>query len=158
MLEHTAVRDLPIPPDDAYAWLTDYREDDMREVMGDPSGTRKLQRLPDGRLHLETIGVIAGVKGRADGVITFSPPDSWSFDGHIAALGRKMVHVDSRWRVEPHGDRGTRFTASFRVTPVHLLARLYLRFRSRKARAMIEEDYDRIAAAIAKEFSGPSAR
>ena len=148
------VRDLPFPPDDAYAWLTDYREDDMRRIFGDEGGKRMIEKLGSDRLRVQSTGMIAGVRGHADGVITLRPPDSWMFDGHITAMARKMVHVDALWNVAPLGDGRTRFTSRFRITPQNFIAKAYLKLRPRWVRKRIERDYDQIAAAIAKDLGG----
>jgi hypothetical protein len=152
LFEHTVVRELPVTPPEAYGWLTDYREDDPEKVLGDPEGVRKIERLGPDRIRLQSIGVIAGVKGHADGTIVFHPPDRWTFDGHVSALGRKMVHVDAEWKVEGSGIATTRFTARFVVRPLHLLSRLYLRFLPGRSKRRIEKDYDLITDALQRDL------
>jgi hypothetical protein len=42
-----------VPPDYALAWLTDFREDDMRDAGGAKMPAIKVTRLPDGRIQRE---------------------------------------------------------------------------------------------------------
>lgn len=70
-------RPLDAPLDDAFAWLTDYRDDDADRTGAIIEDRRVIEKSPDRILlegELKTLG--RRIDGRAE--ITLNPPDAWT--------------------------------------------------------------------------------
>jgi hypothetical protein len=146
--EHTLVRRVGVRPPIAFAWLTDYREDDPRWVFADQRASRSCERLDAASLHVRTVARFTGIRTTIDLVVTLLPPDAWRGDGDIKPWGLRLLRQETHWKVEPDGGDGTRLTARFVITPQNLVARLVLGLLGSRIRAELDAAHDRIATTL----------
>jgi len=69
-------REFPVPLAQAYAWLTDYRDDDPQRAGAIIKKRHVVERSPD-RVLLEGVNEVQGRGFKGRGEVRLSPPDRW---------------------------------------------------------------------------------
>lgn len=152
--EHTVVRDIAVSPATAYAWLTDYREDDAQWLFADEHATRSFERQDSQTIRVTSVTRFSVIRSRIEMLVRLLPPDSWRAEGQVQYYGVRMLRTEVQWRVDERSPNGTRLSAKFRLVPDNIVARVLLAFSGARIRQSLEETYDRIARRLA---AAPSA-
>ena len=129
--EHTVVRAIGARPEAAFAWLTDYREDDARWVFADSNVRRSFERRDARSMLVSTVAKFAGARVAMDYLVRLAPPRAWRAHGQIRFLGLRMLGLDAHWEVEERSADGAILTARFRLHPLNAVARARLQEQAR---------------------------
>lgn len=142
-------RAFPVPVPDAYAWLTDYRDDD-------PSRTEHLlvsrpvrSRAPD-KVVLEGTLELLDRRGTSITEVDLLPPDRWRAR-IVQGWGRGSVY---EYRLTPTGDGGSRLDIEYRFHARRLRSKLLLLFGKRRVRAELDRMWSGFAASLEKDLRG----
>ncbi len=146
--EHTVVRAVGARPEFAFAWLTDYREDDAGWVYGDDKATRSIERRDARSLFVSTVARLAGFRVAMDLLVRLAPPLAWRAHGHVRWLGVRLLGLDAHWDLEELSTDGAVLTARFRLHPLNVAAQALLFLWGAQIRKALEDTYDRIAATV----------
>lgn len=137
------------PVDEAFAWLTDYRDDDAERAGAIIEDRRVLEDREDEILlegQLRTLGRLR--EGRAR--IELDPPDAWT--AHLEdTKGRPSGRYE--YRLEEHPD-GCRLTVDYHVAAPRLRDKLLLWLSKPLARREIDEMWDGFEQAMDAELDG----
>ncbi|HEY3451564.1 MAG TPA: hypothetical protein VGK67_34720 [Myxococcales bacterium] len=155
--EHTVVRTVGVPPDAAFAWLTDYREDDARWIFGDEKGRRSFERRDARTIAVNSVAKFAGIRSKLDALVRLAPPHVWRAHGQVRCLGVRVLAVDAQWEVEERSSDGAILTARFRLHPLNVAARAFLTLWGSRIRKAFEDSYDQIAEAVTAAAALPLA-
>lgn len=103
-------REFDVPLDAAYAWLTDYQDDDPDRTSAVVKKRPVVERGPN-RAVLEGELEILGRKSRGRAVVTMHPPDHWVAQFQHGS-GQGSVYD---YRLTPLGERRCRLDVSYRI-------------------------------------------
>lgn len=76
-VEIRLVRRFPFPRDAAYAWLTDFEEEDAQRAKGAVVAERRVVERGPGRVVYEGETAVLGVRTFSRTEVALSPPDRW---------------------------------------------------------------------------------
>jgi len=142
---HVITRELPLPPAEAYAWLTDYGSED-RALLG--TGTaREAKRLDEGRWELRDSLKRDDWESELRGVVELQPPDRWRYAGRLFVFGEEMGAYEARYRLEPAGS-GSKIVVELEVAAQGEVAQEFIEMNEQKMWARFERIYDRIVSAM----------
>lgn len=136
----------------AFAWLTDYQDDDPARTTAVVKRRPVLSRTAD-KVILEGELEMLGVRGAGTVEVSLFPPDRWVAE-IVKGAGRGSVY-EYRLTATPEG--GSRLDVAYRVR----VRRWPSRFRLWIARPLIRREldtmWDGFAASMARELATPSA-
>lgn len=142
----TYTRVLPYPVDVAYAWLTDYRDDDHTRTDRVLARRTVAERAPDRVLMDVELDIVGRTKARAE--VRLFPPDRWE----ARPIGRhgpsKTVYT---YQLEP-APGGSRLTVVYHTRVRNPVRRTVARLMLPVLRARIARMWDGFAAAMAKDL------
>ena len=140
----TVRRQLPAPPDMAFAWLTAYTPDDTA-IFGDPPGGRRVTRISGNEFSLANR--FPGTSLQEETHVIILPPDRWQGRGVLKFRSFKVAEYDQSWVLRPAGT-GSELEMSVDINITSSLVRLYLLLRPGFIEREIELHYDRIKMAM----------
>lgn len=156
MVGHVVIhyeRTFPHPLAQAYAWLTDYQDDDPARTTHVVKKRPVISRTKDVVVlegEIEVLGQRA--KGRAE--VHLFPPDRWE-----ARFQRRDGSPGSlyRYRLEPLGDQACRLVVDYGLAARKPATRLKLRLLKPLARREIHRMWEGFAASMARDLAAPEA-
>lgn len=141
-------RTLEHPVEDAFAWLTDYQEDDPERAGGIIQERRVIEET-DERIVLEGELETLGREMEGTAVVKLDPPDHWR--AHLYdAKGRPSGIYD--YRLEPEAD-GSRLVVDYQFAAPKLKHKLLLWVTRPLIRRQLDEMWDGFADAMDRELT-----
>lgn len=146
-------RVIPFPVGEAFAWLTDYQDDDPSRTSAVVKRRPVLSRSED-KVVMEGELELLGVRGVGRVEVSLHPPDRWVAE-IVQGGGVGSVY---EYRLSPH-PRGSRLDVRYRVRVRRWASRLRLVLARPLLRREIHRMWDGFAAAMERELGagGPPA-
>lgn len=144
-------REFPVPLEQAYAWLTDYQDDDPQRTTAVIKHRPVLERAPD-RVLLDGTLEILGRRGRGKAEVRFFPPDRWVAT-IVEGSGRGSVY---EYRLFPSG-RGCQLEVQYRIRVRRLRRRLALMLRKRAVWRELDAMWEGFARSMLRELAPAAA-
>lgn len=143
------VRILPHPIDAAYAWLTDYRDDDA-DLAGAIIQKRTVERRPDGVIVLEGHNVTLGQKARGKAEVHLFP-EQYRWEARLfEGSGRGSLYT---YALTPMPDGRTRLEVHYKIRAKRLRRRITLWFAKPLIKREIRKMWDGFAEAMGRDLS-----
>ncbi|HWG89996.1 MAG TPA: SRPBCC family protein [Candidatus Thermoplasmatota archaeon] len=150
LIDITYTRRIPYPLDVAYAWLTDYQDDDPARA-GAVIEERTVASREPGRVVLNACLNLLGTKGRGKAEVLLHPPDHW--EARILEGSGRGSHY--RYRLDPLPEGGCRLTVVYGVAARRPISRLKVRLLSPLVRRELGRMWDGFAASMERELGPP---
>ena len=144
-------RRFPHPLDQAYAWLTDYQDDDPARTSAVVKRRPVLKREP-GKVTMEGELEMLGVRGTGIVEVSLHPPARWVAE-IVQGGGRGSVY---EYQLSPTPD-GCRLDVQYRVRVRRWSSRLRLMLAKPLLRRELNTMWDGFAASMAKDLSAARA-
>lgn len=142
-------RTFPYPVDAAYAWLTDYQDDDPQRA-GTLVRRRDVVRRSDREVEVRGHLDILGRDYEGTGLIRLYPEEKrW-----VAIIGRGGWEF--HYQLTPHGASGSRLTIDYRMGSRRWTRRLQYRLAKPFVRRHINRMWDGFDAAMRRELGPPT--
>ncbi|HWH07586.1 MAG TPA: SRPBCC family protein [Candidatus Thermoplasmatota archaeon] len=141
-------RVLPHPVEEAYAWLTDYQDDDPQRTTAVVKRRPVLSRTKD-KVVLEGELEMLGVRGVGTVEVTLLPPDRWVAE-IVKGGGKGSVY---EYRLTPAAGGGSRLDVRYRVRVRRWSSRLRLLLARPLLRRELDRMWDGFAESMARELS-----
>lgn len=135
-------RRLPLPVPDAYAWLTDFQDDDAQRA-GAVVARRKVVERSASRIVYEGETEVLGRRNPATTEVLLHPPDAW--EARVVAGPR--LGSWTTYKLTPDGP-GSRLELHYRFLHEKPFTRLAMRLVKPKIRAELERMWDGYEAAM----------
>ena len=139
-------RVLPYPVEQAYAWLTDYQDDDPQRTTAVVKRRPVLSRTKD-KVVMEGELEMLGARGVGTVEVTLHPPDRWVAE-IVKGGGKGSVY---EYRLTPH-PAGSRLDVAYRVRVRRWSSRLRLLVARPLLRRELHRMWDGFAAAMEREI------
>lgn len=141
-------RDLPHSIGEAYAWLTDFTDEDPTLTDAIVEKRPVLERSED-RVLLEGTLNLLGKRGTGKAEVRLFPPDRW--EAHfIEGRGRGSVY---EYRLVPRGPEGCRLVVDYRVRVKRFRGWLQVTLAKPAVRREIHRMWDGFCAAMARDLA-----
>lgn len=145
------VRRFPVPVDRAYAWLTDFEDDDVQRAGAVIQMRRVIVREP-GRVVYEGETAMLGVRAPATTEVTFEPPSRWR--ARVTHGPRTGSVVEYELTPEAGATR-LQVTYHFVIRPAFRM--VLLRVLRPLVKRELSRMWDGFEAALRQDLSAPSA-
>lgn len=139
-------RPFPYPVDQAYAWLTDYQDDDPARTTAVVKRRPVLKREP-GKITMEGELEMLGVRGTGIVEVSLHPPDRWVAE--IVKGGGRGGLYEYQLSATPEG---CRLDVRYRVRVRRWSSRLRLMIAKPLLRRELRTMWDGFAASMAKDL------
>ncbi|HVM46022.1 MAG TPA: SRPBCC family protein [Candidatus Thermoplasmatota archaeon] len=150
----TLRRRFPHPPAAAYAWLTDFDEQDAERAGGAVVGERRVVLRERDRVVVEGVLEVAGRRIPARAEVALLPPDRWR--AHIRHARGSLVTFNE-YHVASDGAGGTVLEVRYHFALSTLRHRLRYWLGGRSIlRRELEAMWDGFEAAMARELAVPA--
>lgn len=142
-------RRFPYPVDQAYAWLTDYQDDDPQRTTAVVKRRPVLERTPD-KITMEGELEFFGQRGTGIVEVKLHPPDRWVAE-IVKGGGRGSIY---EYRLTP-AEGGSRLDVRYRVRVKRWGSRLRLLLARPLVRREIHRMWDGFEDAMRREMPRP---
>lgn len=140
-------RTFSVPVADAYAWLTDFRDDDVERAQGAVLRARRVVERSAKRVVYEGETEVLGRRIASTTEVDLAPPDAWEAR---VTKGPRTGSV-TRYRLFPDG-AGSRIRVEYGFVLQDGLKHLLLRLAKAKVRRDLARMWDGFAAAMEAEL------
>ena len=138
-------RTFPHPVDQAYAWLTDYQDDDPQRA-GDIIVRRDVVRRGAREVELDGELDVMGTKARGRALVRLFPEERrW-----VATIGKGAWEF--HYRVEPEGPGATRLKVDYHMGSRRWTRRAMIRLATPLIRRRLDRMWDGFADAMRREL------
>ena len=144
-------RSFPVPVEAAYAWLTDFRDDDAEHADGAVLRARRVIERSDKRVVYEGESEALGRRIGSTTEVDLAPPDAWV--GRVVK-GPRTGSV-TRYRLRPEGT-GSRVTVEYDFVLQDGLKHVILRLAKARVRRDLARMWDGFAASMTRELQAQS--
>ena len=145
----TIRRDVPYPLDTAYAWLTDYQDDDPARAGAIVTKREVIERAED-KVILHGGVATLGIEREGRGEISLHPPDRWEAQLYDAKE-RKADHYE--YRLEPRGEEACELIVDYHFIAPKLKHKVKLNAAKPAVRRELEKMWDGFFAAMDEELT-----
>lgn len=144
-------REIPMPVEQAFAWLTDIQDDDVARAEGAVVKHRKVTHRSATRIVYEGETEVLGRRTPSTTEVTLLPPDAW--EARVVAGPR--LGSWTTYKLTPQG-AGSKLALHYRFLHEKAVTRIAMRLVQPKIRADLETMWDGYVADMRREMAQSS--
>ena len=143
-------REIPVDAPAAFAWLTDFREEDARFFGA--GAVREVERAGPDSVRLVRIERRGKSEERFEGTVTLEPPLAWRYAGIMHREGKHVAELRAQYRLESLGPGRSRYSLRFEAQPLSLGIRVAVRLFPGRAR--VRGTQEKVLGGLVAELGG----